>query len=37
VIAGNQNWFTRIQGTDIDLPSSGRGQRSSERSSARKM
>mgnify|MGYP003346611011 FL=1 len=20
VIAGNQNWFTRIQGTDIDLP-----------------
>jgi len=20
VIAGNQNWFTRIQGTDVDLP-----------------
>src|SRR5258705_8376740 len=20
VVAGNQNWFTRIQGTDIDLP-----------------
>src|SRR5690349_3246998 len=20
VVAGNQNWFTRIQGTDVDLP-----------------
>src|ERR1700704_4897342 len=20
VVAGNQNWFTRVQGTDVDLP-----------------